>query len=64
MAKEIFQDKKHVAGLGEEAFLHRNPTLGTELWIKKGGVILQLTLKSAAAEEKLKALAKKALSRF
>jgi hypothetical protein len=64
MAEEIFQDKKNVAGLGEEAFLHRNLTLGTELWIKEGGVILQLSLKSAAAEEKLKPLAKKALGRF
>jgi len=64
MLTGAYQERKQFAGLGEEAFMRRSSTHGTELWLKKGSGILQLSLKSAAAEEKLKAIAKKAVTRF
>jgi hypothetical protein len=64
MLTGAYQERKQIAGLGEEAFMRRSSTHGTELWLKKGSGILQLSLKSAVAEEKLKAIAKKAVTRF
>lgn len=55
-----------VAGFGKGAFLYRDAALGyLELWLKQGDTVLQVALKaSPAAEETVKALAKRALSRL
>jgi hypothetical protein len=55
-----------VAEFGTEAFLYRDAALGyLELWLKKGKTVLQVALKASSAdEEKVKAIAHKALSRL
>jgi hypothetical protein len=55
-----------VSGFGTGAFLYRDAALGyIELWLKKGDRVLQVMLKAAPGdEEKVKAIATKALGRL
>jgi hypothetical protein len=55
-----------LTGFGAEAFLYRDAALGyLELWLKKGERVLQVALKASSAdEEKVKAIAQRALSRL
>jgi hypothetical protein len=55
-----------IAGFGKGAFLSRDAALGSiELWLKKGDIVLQVRLNASSAdEEKVKAIATKALSRL
>lgn len=66
-AKHFAKDARvPVAGFGAEAFLYRDVVLGSlELWLKQEDRVLQVILKAAPGEEeKVKAIAKKALSRL
>ena len=64
--KLVHNQTMPVTGFGAEAFLYRDATLGyLELWLKKGERVLQVALKASSAdEEKVKAIAQKALSRL
>lgn len=55
-----------VTGLGQEAFITRNKDIPSiELYLKKGNVTLEVTMKeSPGDEDKVKAIAKKALGRL
>jgi hypothetical protein len=66
-AKKLMQRHRvPLTGFGAEAFLYRDAALGyLELWLKKGETVLQVALKTSSAdEEKVKAIAQKALSRL
>jgi hypothetical protein len=66
-AKAFAQDRTMpIAGFGAEAFLYRDTAPGyLELWLKKGKLVLQVALKASSAdEEKVKAIATKALGRL
>ena len=65
-AKKDIKDLSPVAGPGQEAFLHRDKKFEyVRLFVKKGKVMLEVRLnESAGDEDKVKAIAKKALGRF
>jgi hypothetical protein len=64
--KKDMKELASVAGLGQEAFLHRDKKFEyVRLFIKKEKAILEVRLnESAGDDDKVKAIAKKALSRF
>ena len=65
-AKKLIKDLSPVSGLGQEAFMTRNKDIPyMELYTKKGDVTLKVMMKETpGVEEKVKLLAKKALSRL
>jgi hypothetical protein len=65
-AKESIKTRSPVIGLGQEAFITRNEDIPyIDLFLRKGNVTLEVTMKeSPGDEEKVKAIAKKALSRL
>jgi hypothetical protein len=65
-ARQSIKTQSPVAGLGEGAFMTRNKDIPyIELYLKKGQVTLEVTVKqSPGDEDKVKAVAKKALSRL
>ena len=65
-ARKLHKDLSPVTGLGHDAFMRRNKEIQyIELFVKKGDVTLEVTMKEAPGdEEKVKTLAKKALTRL
>jgi hypothetical protein len=65
-ARKLHKDLLPVPGLGRDAFMRRNTGLQyLELFVKKGNVTLEVTMKEAPGdEEKVQTLAKKALTRL
>ena len=66
-SKTISKNPVTVKGLGEEAFMDRGMHVlnYVNLYVKKGGTTINLAMQETAGdEEKLKALAQKALGRF
>jgi hypothetical protein len=65
-ARKELQSVLPVAGLGDSAFLYANTQIGfTELYVKKGNVVLQVSIpKAEGSEVKAQTLAKKALPRL
>jgi hypothetical protein len=65
-ARDQHKDLKTVTDLGQPAFIRRNTDIDwIELFTRKGAVTLEVTMKaSAGAEEKVRNLARKALSRM
>lgn len=55
-----------LTGFGSGAFLHRDTALGyLDLWLKKGDIVLQVTLKAISGDEqKVKAIAQQVLGRL
>ncbi len=65
-AKKLIKNLSPVSGLGQEAYMTRNADIPyIELYTKKGNVTLKVSMKETpGVEEKVKLLAKKALSRL
>jgi hypothetical protein len=66
-ARKEFKDRVAVKGLGEEAFLHRDPrTDYTDLFFKQGNAVVEVSVPTATkgADAKVEALARKALGRL
>jgi hypothetical protein len=65
-ARDQYKDLKPVTDLGQPAFMRRNPDVDwLELFTRKGAVTVEVTMKAApGAEEKVRSLARKALSRM
>ena len=65
-ARATHKDLTPMADLGQPAFFRRNADIGwVEIYTRKGQVTLEVTMKAAAgADEKVKALAKKAIARM
>ena len=65
-ARATHKDLTPIADLGQPAFFRRNPDIGwVEIYTRKGQVTLEVTMKAATgADEKVKALAKKAIARM
>ena len=63
-ARKSIKTLSPVTGLGQEAFITRNKDI-PYLYLKKGNTTLEVTMKeSSGDEEKVKAIAKKALTRL
>jgi hypothetical protein len=65
-ARTRFKDLSPVTGLGHEALMRRNKDVQyIELFVKKGTVTLEVTMKELPGdEEKVKTIARKALTRL
>jgi len=65
-SKKEMKELSPIAGLGQEAFLHRDKKFEyVRLFVKKGNTMLEVRLNETAGDEdKVKAIAKKALARF
>ncbi|MEP6957924.1 MAG: hypothetical protein ABI980_04275 [Nitrospirota bacterium] len=64
--KKEIKELSPIAGLGQEAFLYRDKKFQyVRLFVKKGNAMLEVWLnESAGDDDKVKAIAKKALGRF